>query len=161
MAKFVRKTPDFDLFQYAAQDVDCHCGIKASRRISHTSANPGRKFFGCRNYKSKVANNGCGYFEWLDDKVAALNEKVVLVNALNDRIALVSIVQHLEHKVHELESENHDLQSTRTQALKSLIGKAVDEEESCSNSCEYNAHAEIDALKERVALLEKIVGRSK
>ncbi|CAN1249472.1 hypothetical protein LINPERPRIM_LOCUS7151 [Linum perenne] len=54
MAKFVRKTPDFDEFQYAAQDVDCHCGIKASRRISHTSANPGRKLFGCRNYKSKV-----------------------------------------------------------------------------------------------------------
>ncbi|CAN1188327.1 hypothetical protein LINPERHAP2_LOCUS39260 [Linum perenne] len=54
MAKFVRKTPDFDEFQYGAHDVDCHCGIKASRRISHTSANPGRKFFGCRNYKSKA-----------------------------------------------------------------------------------------------------------
>ncbi|CAN1122349.1 hypothetical protein LINPERPRIM_LOCUS2682 [Linum perenne] len=54
MAKFVRKTADLDEFQYGDHDVDCHCGIKASRRISHTSANPGRKFFGCRNYKSKV-----------------------------------------------------------------------------------------------------------
>ncbi|CAN1163029.1 hypothetical protein LINPERHAP2_LOCUS24802, partial [Linum perenne] len=152
--------PDLDEFQYGDHDVDCHCGIKASRRISHTSANPGRKFFGCRNYKSK-ADNGCGYFKWLDDKVAAFNEKVALVNALNDRIALVSIVQQLEHKVQKLESENHDLQSTLTQALKSLIGNAVDDEESSSNSCEYNAQAEIDALKERVALLENIVGRSK
>ncbi|CAN1163028.1 hypothetical protein LINPERHAP2_LOCUS24801 [Linum perenne] len=54
MEKFGRKTPDLDEFQYGDHDVDCHCGITASHRISHTSANPGRKFFGCRNYKSKV-----------------------------------------------------------------------------------------------------------
>ncbi|CAN1162627.1 hypothetical protein LINPERHAP2_LOCUS24599 [Linum perenne] len=65
-------------------------------------------FFGCRNYKSKAVS-GCGYFDWVDDKVVALNEKIALVNVLNDRIDLVSIVQQLEHKVQELESENHDL----------------------------------------------------
>ncbi|CAN1181425.1 hypothetical protein LINPERHAP2_LOCUS35380 [Linum perenne] len=54
MAKFVRKPADLDEFQYGDHDVVCHCGLKASRRISHTAANPGRKFFGCRNYKSKV-----------------------------------------------------------------------------------------------------------
>ncbi|CAN1176836.1 hypothetical protein LINPERHAP2_LOCUS34091 [Linum perenne] len=54
MAKFVRKPADLDEFQYGEHDVVCHCGLKASRRISHTAANPGRKFFGCRNYKSKV-----------------------------------------------------------------------------------------------------------
>ncbi|CAN1787229.1 hypothetical protein LINPERHAP1_LOCUS17558, partial [Linum perenne] len=69
MARFVRKPLDFDEFQYDDHDVLCHCGLKASRRISHTAANPGRKFFGCRNYKSK-ADNGCGYFDWVDDKVA-------------------------------------------------------------------------------------------
>ncbi|CAN1124826.1 hypothetical protein LINPERPRIM_LOCUS31310 [Linum perenne] len=160
MAKFVRKPADLDEFQYGEHDVVCHCGLKASRRISHTAANPGRKFFGCRNYKSKD-NNGCGYFEWLDDKVAAVNEKIALVNALNDRIALVSIVQHLENKVEKLQSENHDLQSTLTQAMKNPIGPADVEGESSSNTCEYNVHSEIDALKKRVAMLENEVCRSK
>ncbi|CAN1165071.1 hypothetical protein LINPERHAP2_LOCUS25939, partial [Linum perenne] len=41
------------------------------------------EFFGCRKYKSK-ADSGCGYFDWVDDKVAALNDKIALVNALND-----------------------------------------------------------------------------
>ncbi|CAN1266043.1 hypothetical protein LINPERPRIM_LOCUS12414 [Linum perenne] len=106
-------------------------------------------------------NNGCGYFEWLDDKVAAVNEKIALVNALNDRIALVSIVQHLENKVEKLQSENHDLQSTLTQAMKNPIGTADVEGESSSNTCEYNVHSEIDALKKRVAMLENEVCRSK
>ncbi|CAN1182919.1 hypothetical protein LINPERHAP2_LOCUS36235 [Linum perenne] len=131
MAKFIRKPADLDEFQYGDQDVVCHCDVKASCRISHTTANPGRKFFGCRNYKSK-ANNGWGYFKWLDDKFAALNDKIALVNALSDRIA-----------------------------LKNLIGNVVDDEESSSNPCEYNSQSEIEALKERVALLENIVSRSK
>ncbi|CAN1163832.1 hypothetical protein LINPERPRIM_LOCUS32825 [Linum perenne] len=54
MARFIRKPEDLDEFQYNDHDVLCHCGLKASRRISHTVANPGRKNFGCRNYKSKV-----------------------------------------------------------------------------------------------------------
>ncbi|CAN1192921.1 hypothetical protein LINPERPRIM_LOCUS21514 [Linum perenne] len=128
MAKFVRKPVDLDEFQYRDHEVVCHCGVKASRRISHTAANPGRKFFGCRNYKSKD-NNGCGYFEWLDDVVAAFNDKIALVNALNDRITL------------------------------NPIGNVVDKESS-SNPCEYSAVSEIEALKERVALLENIVKRS-
>ncbi|CAN1161865.1 hypothetical protein LINPERPRIM_LOCUS1490 [Linum perenne] len=160
MAKFVRKAVDLDEFQYDDHEVLCHCGLKASRRISHTAANPGRKFFGCRNYKSK-AENGCGYFDWVDDKIAALNEKIALVNALNDRIALVSIVQHLENKVEELQSENRDLQSTLTQAMKNPISPSLNEECSSSNMCEYNVEHEIEALKKRVALLEHMTGGSK
>ncbi|CAN1217639.1 hypothetical protein LINPERPRIM_LOCUS1079 [Linum perenne] len=133
MARFVHKPEDMDEFQYDDHDVLCHCGVKASRRISHTAANPGRKFFDCRNYKSKAVS-GCGYFDWVDDKVVALNEKIALVNALNDRIALVSIVQQLEHKVHELESENHDLQSTLAQAMKNPIENVSNGECSSSNS---------------------------
>ncbi|CAN1160459.1 hypothetical protein LINPERPRIM_LOCUS37580 [Linum perenne] len=54
MAKFARKPVDLDEFQYGDHEVVCHCDVKASGRISHTAAIPGRKFFGCRNYKSKV-----------------------------------------------------------------------------------------------------------
>ncbi|CAN1128653.1 hypothetical protein LINPERHAP2_LOCUS4764 [Linum perenne] len=142
MARFVRKPLDFDEFQYDDHDVLCHCGLKASRRISHTAANPGRKFFDCRNYKSK-ADNGCGYFDWVDDKVAALNDKIALVNAVNDQIALVSIVQQLENKVQELESENHDLQSTVTQAMRYPIVQSSNEECTSSNMCEYDGQSEI------------------
>ncbi|CAN1176838.1 hypothetical protein LINPERHAP2_LOCUS32760 [Linum perenne] len=160
MVRFVRKPVNFDEFQYDNHDVRCHCNLKASRQISHTAAKPGRKFFGCRNYKSK-ADNGCGYFDWVDDKIASLNEKIALVNALNDRIALVSIVQQLEHKVQELESENHDLQSTLTQAMKNQISPSSNEECISSNTCEYNVQHEIETLKKRVALLENITGGSK
>ncbi|CAN1147132.1 hypothetical protein LINPERHAP2_LOCUS15685 [Linum perenne] len=31
--------------------------MRASRRISHTAANPGMKFFGCPRYVSKVGKN--------------------------------------------------------------------------------------------------------
>ncbi|CAN1144372.1 hypothetical protein LINPERHAP2_LOCUS14058, partial [Linum perenne] len=154
MARFVRQPVDFDEFQYDDHDVLCHCGLKASRRISHTAANPGRKFFGCRNYKSKI-ENGCGYFDWVDDKVAALNDKIALVNALNDRIDLLSIVHELEGKVQQLQSENQELQSTLTQCMRNPIGLSSNEECSSSSTCEYNVQSEIEALKERVALLEK------
>ncbi|CAN1184249.1 hypothetical protein LINPERHAP2_LOCUS36860 [Linum perenne] len=156
MAKFVRTPVDLDEFQYDDHDVLCHCGVKASRRISHTAANPGRKFFGCRNYKSKAVS-GCGYFDWVDDKVAALNDKIALVNALNDRIALVGIVQQLENKVEELQSENHDLQSTLTQAMRNPRANESNDESSSSNlSGDYNVQAEIEALKKRVAVLENV-----
>ncbi|CAN1130610.1 hypothetical protein LINPERHAP2_LOCUS5929 [Linum perenne] len=160
MSKFVRKPENLDEFQYGDHDVLCHCGLKASRRISHTAANPGRKFFGCRNYKSKAVN-GCGYFDWFDDKVAALNEKIAPVNALNDRIALVSIVQELEHKVEVLQRENHDLQSTLTVAMRNPIVNGSNEESSSSNLCEYDVQSEIEALKKRVGLLENTTGISK
>ncbi|CAN1187098.1 hypothetical protein LINPERHAP2_LOCUS38525 [Linum perenne] len=113
------------------------------------------KFFGCRNYKSKV-DNGCGYFDWVDDKVAALNDKIAVVNALNDIIALVSFFQQLESKVQKLESENQDLQSTLTQAMRNPIGLLSNEECSSSNTCEYNVQSEIEALKKRVVLQENI-----
>ncbi|CAN1188569.1 hypothetical protein LINPERHAP2_LOCUS39411 [Linum perenne] len=139
IARFVRKPVDFDEFLYDDHDVLCHCGLKASRRISHTPA-----------------DNGCGYFDWLDDKVAALNNKIALVSALNDKIALVSIVQQLESKVHHLQSENQDLQSTLTKAMRNPSGLSSNEECSSSNTCEYNVQSEIEELKKRVALVENI-----
>ncbi|CAN1215273.1 hypothetical protein LINPERPRIM_LOCUS141 [Linum perenne] len=39
---------------YEDDDVRCFCGLRASRRISRTEANPNRKFFGCPLYYSAV-----------------------------------------------------------------------------------------------------------
>ncbi|CAN0899822.1 hypothetical protein LINGRAHAP2_LOCUS20493 [Linum grandiflorum] len=54
MSKMNRSLASFDEFSYEEDPVFCHCGVRASRRISHTAQNPNRKFFGCSNYKSKV-----------------------------------------------------------------------------------------------------------
>ncbi|CAN1168181.1 hypothetical protein LINPERHAP2_LOCUS27676 [Linum perenne] len=59
--------------------------MKASRRISHTDANPGRKFFGCPRYVSKIA-------------------------AAAEKQQLVSLVDFLQTRVLELEHQNDDLQ---------------------------------------------------
>ncbi|CAN1336666.1 hypothetical protein LINPERPRIM_LOCUS37252 [Linum perenne] len=107
------------------------------------------------------ADNGCGYFDWVDDKVAALNEKIALVNSLNDRISLVSIVQQLENKEQQLKSENYDLQSTLTQSMRNPIGLSSNEDCSRLNTFKYNLQSEIETLKKRVALLENITGGPK
>ncbi|CAI0473886.1 unnamed protein product [Linum tenue] len=45
-----------DEFYYEDEEVLCNCGLRASRRISHTVANPNRKFFGCPLFGSKLEN---------------------------------------------------------------------------------------------------------
>ncbi|CAN0880921.1 hypothetical protein LINGRAHAP2_LOCUS13926 [Linum grandiflorum] len=67
MSKMNRSLTSFDEFCYEEDPVFCHCGVQASRRISHTAQNPNRKFFRCSNYKSK-GDKGCSYFEWFDEK---------------------------------------------------------------------------------------------
>ncbi|KAM7525704.1 hypothetical protein LguiA_015606 [Lonicera macranthoides] len=42
--------------------VTCFCGEVAPIRVSWTSRNPGRRFFGCKKY----GNNGCNFFQWVD-----------------------------------------------------------------------------------------------
>ncbi|CAN0880920.1 hypothetical protein LINGRAHAP2_LOCUS15825 [Linum grandiflorum] len=56
MSKMNRSLTSFDEFCYEEDPVFCHCGVQASRRISHTAQNPNRKFFRCSNYKSKVCS---------------------------------------------------------------------------------------------------------
>ncbi|CAN0907659.1 hypothetical protein LINGRAHAP2_LOCUS24922 [Linum grandiflorum] len=58
MSKMIRSHTSFDEFRYEEDPVFCHCGVRASRRISHTAQNPNRKFFGCSNYRSMV----CSFF---------------------------------------------------------------------------------------------------
>ncbi|CAN1188549.1 hypothetical protein LINPERHAP2_LOCUS39396 [Linum perenne] len=73
-----------DEFQYAYGDLEvlCHYRMGASRRVSHTDVNPGRKLFGSPNYVSK-ANPGCGFFEWVDMMLAAASEKQNLLRLVS------------------------------------------------------------------------------
>ncbi|CAN1143571.1 hypothetical protein LINPERPRIM_LOCUS26582 [Linum perenne] len=125
-----------DEFQYANRDVEvlCHCRLRASRRVSHTDANPGRTFFGCPNYVSK-GNPGCGFFEWVDVKVAASSEKKHLVR----------LVELLQNRVCELEYENKQ--------LRKRLGEAGD-----AGSSETSVATELDILTRRVAHLEMSTG---
>ncbi|KAG5535850.1 hypothetical protein RHGRI_023575 [Rhododendron griersonianum] len=46
--------------------VFCKCGQEAPLEESRTKKNPGRKFSGCRNYKT---SEYCGFFIWYDQYV--------------------------------------------------------------------------------------------
>ncbi|KAM7469918.1 hypothetical protein LguiA_008101 [Lonicera macranthoides] len=40
----------------------CFCGKVAPIRVSWTTRNPDRRFFGCKKY----GNNGCNFFHWVN-----------------------------------------------------------------------------------------------
>ncbi|CAN1167740.1 hypothetical protein LINPERPRIM_LOCUS18822 [Linum perenne] len=61
MSKFYRSSSSIDEYFYDDETVVCECGLRASRRVSRTSSNPNRRFFGCPLYKTKVP---CLYFDW-------------------------------------------------------------------------------------------------
>ncbi|OIT08384.1 PREDICTED: uncharacterized protein LOC109237616 [Nicotiana attenuata] len=43
----------------------CRCGDAAELVISWSTDSPGRRFYGCKNYK-KDKKTGCKYFAWFD-----------------------------------------------------------------------------------------------
>ncbi|CAN1121234.1 hypothetical protein LINPERHAP2_LOCUS659 [Linum perenne] len=111
-----------------------HCRMKAARRISHTDANPGRKFFSCPRYVSK-ADPGCGFFVWYDVGIAAAAEKQHLVRLLD----------FLEKRVFKLEQENND--------LRKRVCELTD-----VGSSDSKVATELDMLATRVANLEMSTG---
>ncbi|KAK4274656.1 hypothetical protein QN277_017847 [Acacia crassicarpa] len=60
--------------QYEGPRKICHCGIVAPLCTSWTEQNPGRRFFGCRNYQH---NNGCGFFQWHDGQMGERSTEVI------------------------------------------------------------------------------------
>ncbi|CAN1156925.1 hypothetical protein LINPERHAP2_LOCUS21231, partial [Linum perenne] len=74
-----------DEFFFESDDIVCRCGLQAARRISRTSLNLGRKFFGCPRYEVKLA-------------------------ALMEKQELVRMVENLQLQVCNLQEENMQLQ---------------------------------------------------
>ncbi|KAG7986794.1 hypothetical protein I3843_03G099600 [Carya illinoinensis] len=52
------------LNDFVLESPTCWCGLKTPLKTSHTSKNPGRRFFACRNYKTGEAR--CEFFVWAD-----------------------------------------------------------------------------------------------
>ncbi|CAI0446072.1 unnamed protein product [Linum tenue] len=78
----------------AAASPLCRCAVPAVLRTSWTDANPGRRFFGCANYRGA---NACNYFRWIDPPlkdnikrlVLALHKRIREVERRNDRSSFV------------------------------------------------------------------------
>ncbi|GER41139.1 zinc ion binding [Striga asiatica] len=51
--------------QGSSSNILCLCGFPAKLRASKTSSNPGRKFYGCRDWRPNGAG-GCPFFSWYD-----------------------------------------------------------------------------------------------
>ncbi|CAL1366973.1 unnamed protein product [Linum trigynum] len=66
-----------DDFEYDEEEVKCGCGLRAARKISHTTKNPNRKFFGCPKYGSKTSEP-CDFFQWYDIRVAVFKSTRML-----------------------------------------------------------------------------------
>ncbi|KAK4260787.1 hypothetical protein QN277_003858 [Acacia crassicarpa] len=52
----------------------CQCGLFARLYTSWTEQNPGRRFFGCRNYRH---GRGCGFFKWHDNEMGERAKDVI------------------------------------------------------------------------------------
>ncbi|CAN1128901.1 hypothetical protein LINPERPRIM_LOCUS17122 [Linum perenne] len=123
-------------FFFENEDILCRCGLQATRRISRTSLNPGRKFFGCPLFPI----GGCDYFVWYEVKVAALAEKEELVR----------MVENLKLQVRQLQEENMQLQRYCEPQMSATSAGL----QACTGSEEYDVVAQLEMLKYRVGVLE-------
>ena len=52
----------------------CACGRRAFVYTSWTDSNPGRRFWGCTNYRGDL---NCGFFRWLDPPICARSKQII------------------------------------------------------------------------------------
>ncbi|KAH1082169.1 hypothetical protein J1N35_021930 [Gossypium stocksii] len=52
-------------YAYDGPAVKCHCNKLAPRDASWSDLNPGRRFYGCLNFR----DGGCDFFKWYDGKM--------------------------------------------------------------------------------------------
>ncbi|KAH1039355.1 hypothetical protein J1N35_041098 [Gossypium stocksii] len=96
-------------FVYDEEKRRCFCNKLAPRETSWSDLNPGRRYYGCPNFRV----GGCGFFKWYDDK---------LCNRANE------VIRELHDSKRKLAKENTRL---RKQIMKCGSGEMF---ESCSRS---------------------------
>ena len=109
----------------------CYCGAPAPIKVSRTSDNPGRRFFGCQNYKVQP----CAFFKWVDE---------------DDGIESRMLEFHC--RVQELQSTNQQLQRRYEDEKKKCeeLKKQVEVERKAKN--ELKKKYESVMVKKKVAL---------
>ncbi|KAK1577794.1 hypothetical protein Q3G72_004815 [Acer saccharum] len=73
--------PNVDKHEERMNDLDlgdlypnCLCGRRARLCTSWTNANPGRRFWGCSNFRGDV---NCGYFRWHDPPICERSKQII------------------------------------------------------------------------------------
>ncbi|KAG5594171.1 hypothetical protein H5410_035403 [Solanum commersonii] len=69
----------------------CNCGLHAELKMSRTSTNPERMFWGCQKYTN---GNGYGFFRWADMADPTYQEQYYMKNQSTN-------VDHGRHGRHE------------------------------------------------------------
>ncbi|XP_042752055.1 uncharacterized protein At4g04775-like [Lactuca sativa] len=75
----------------------CKCNEEASIFTSWTAKNPGRRFYGCPNYKDESMN--CKYFTWIDDELTIQRYKDLLFNMNHDMKGMEDEIKKLKLKL--------------------------------------------------------------
>ncbi|CAH1430709.1 unnamed protein product [Lactuca virosa] len=66
-------------------------------QVSRASENPGRRFYGCPNYKDESMN--CKYFIWIDDELTIQRYKDLLFNMHHDMKGMEDEIKELKLKL--------------------------------------------------------------
>ncbi|CAH1452794.1 unnamed protein product [Lactuca virosa] len=76
--------------------VKCYCGDVCYVAVSRTSDNPGRKFWGCPNFKE---SSRCRFFKWVDEcgnkSIQQEDELMGLMKIVAELMGLMKIVAGL------------------------------------------------------------------
>ncbi|KAL3633320.1 hypothetical protein CASFOL_022847 [Castilleja foliolosa] len=96
----------------------CKCKLDAHLKISKTTKNPSRLFYGCPNYGSK--NEFCDFFDWYDNAKYE-QDKEELQRLTEDNIVLKSENASLQCKVQQMEIKYEALQ----QNMRDTYGNAI------------------------------------
>ncbi|KAM7497181.1 hypothetical protein LguiA_021595 [Lonicera macranthoides] len=81
----------------------CHCGYPVVMKTSKTSKNPGRRFIGCRNWRSETS---CGFFDWID------------TNSTQSNLEISN--EYLKKEIEDLKKVNGDLKKVNDDLKKDI-----------------------------------------
>ena len=93
----------------SSQQVLCFCGSKAPPKTAQTENNPGRRFYGCQNYKSNMQKQ-YSFFQWFDPPTCSGGKEFSIV-MLKRLMKMQSRKDELERIVEDLQLKNEELKT--------------------------------------------------
>ncbi|XP_023764918.1 uncharacterized protein LOC111913452 [Lactuca sativa] len=70
--------------------VKCWCEDLCPMFFSGTPENPGKKFWGCPNYKGE---GGCGFFRWIDNEEVQKQDMMPESNRITEQQQMMALMQ--------------------------------------------------------------------